>query len=134
MLRKIYIKSSKKAIIHGFETLYKSREFKREIIKMGISCFQLNILALTTQKNAISKEMTAISDQRELVTGQMNSIITSTTEWYKDKNVKILEAKDNQLDMELGQLETQLKDIESKMESFEKQRDNNIKNGVAKLA
>lgn len=101
---------------------------------MGISCFQLNILAMTSQKNAISKKMTAISDQRELLSGQMNSIINSNTEWYKDKNVKILESKDNQLDLELGQLETQLKDIESKLESYEKQKDNNIKNGVAKLA
>lgn len=89
---------------------------------------------MSVQQSKINKQIMAITDQRELLTGQLNSIINSNTEWYKDSNVKILEAQDDQLDMQLGQLETQLKAIESNMEAFEKQKEENIKSGVPSLA
>ena len=100
---------------------------------MGISCFQLNIFAMTSQKSKIEKQMMSINDERDIVTAQLGKAYKKE-DWYKDANVKLLQSQDDRLDQELGQLETQLKAIQNNLESLEKQKENNIKNGVAKLA
>ena len=95
---------------------------------MGIACFQLNIFALTQQKNRINKQLMTISDERDMVTTRLNKLIANSEGgWYKDPNVKLLQSQDNNLDSEQKSIETQLKDIEAKLEAFEKQKENNIK-------
>ena len=133
MLRKIYIKWSKKAILHGFNTLYKCRENEREK-KMGIACFQLNIFAMTAQKSKINLQLMSISDERDAINTQLNGIIKNSTNWYKDPAVQLLQQQDDQLDNEQKNIESQLKALEASIEAFEKQKENNTKNEVPQLS
>lgn len=121
------------AILHGLKTLYRCRENEREN-KMGISCFQLNIYAMTDKISKINKQLMSISDQRGEITTELNGIIGNSESWYKDPSVKLLQSKDDQLDMEQKNIESQLKALEASLENLEKQKQENIKSGVAKLS
>lgn len=101
---------------------------------MGISCFQLNIYAMTDKISKINKQLMSISDQRGEITTELNGIIGNSESWYKDPSVKLLQSKDDQLDMEQKNIESQLKALEASLENLEKQKQENIKSGVAKLS
>lgn len=101
---------------------------------MGYAAYQLNIFSMNARKTAINRQMMAIQDERDIYSTQYDKIVNSNTEWYKDPNVKYLQAREDALDNDLGKLETQLKDIEKNLEALEKGRDENIKNGTPSLA
>lgn len=102
--------------------------------KMGISSFQLNIFAKNAQKVAIERQQMAIQAERDIYTAQKSKIMSNDSEWYKDKNIKLLEAREENLDAQIKTLDTQLKDITSNLEALEKGRDEDLKKGIPSLA
>lgn len=105
---------------------------------MGFSCFQLNIFASQDQQSKINRQLMSISDQRQMLAGQMSHLRQVNKDNWTDEDVvleiKQLELADNDLDMQQQTLETKLRALQSQTEQDEKAKQNNIKNGIAKLS
>lgn len=98
--------------------------------------------------NKYNKQLMDISDRRVLIANSQNQIIqkyqgnfdtditatANSATWDSDPQVILLSNEDNCLDMEAKSIETQLNALKNNLEQMEKSQENNIKNGVAKLA
>ena len=118
-----------------FSDLYIHVEIMKESYQMGISCLNLSISYLVQQKANKNRDLTQISDKRDMVTTRVNKLIqASDGSWYKDPEIKALQNQEDSLDLEIKSIETDLQYIEECIEAFEKQKDSNIKDEVPSLA
>ncbi len=98
--------------------------------------------------NKYNKQLMDISDRRALIANSQNQIIkkyqgdyekdttgtANSATWDQDPQVILLANQDNCLDMESKSIETQLNALKNNLEQMEKSQQDDIKNGVAKLA